>query len=88
MKRANRKLPPPFDMNNAALWQWRELQDEIGGTFRGKGFTAHEIWKLGIIAEHQADLRRRHLEHKYLETLKEYRVQFGLPPLPPLSRAA
>ena len=87
-KGRNRKLPPPFDMNRAALWQWFELQDEFGGTFRGQGFSVAEIWKLGVIAEHQADYRRRHLEDKYFRTMQEYRLQFGLPALPPIQTKA
>ena len=89
MKRINRKLAPPFELNSAAMWQWNELQDEFGGTFRGKGFTAAQIWKLAVVAEHQADWRRNHIEPKYFDTMKIYRHQFGLPPLPPIvSKAA
>ena len=82
-KRNNRKLTPPFPLNQGQFDEWLALQDEFpNGTFRGQGFTESQIWKLAVIAEHQFDWRRRRIEEKYLFTLREYRGQFGLPPLP------
>ena len=74
-------IEPPFPMNSGVHREWVLLQQELGG-IRGKGFSDHQVWKLAIIAEHQADWRRGHIEPKYYITMQEYRQQFGLPPLP------
>ena len=88
-KRSNRKLRSPFELSPEALREWHALQDEVGGTFRGLGLSEAKLWKLCILAEHAADWRRRRIEPKYLETLKVYREQFGLPSLPlPEQKAA
>ena len=85
MKR--RSVKPPFEMNDAAVWQWHELQQELGG-IRGKGYAEWEIFRLAVLAEHQADFRRGHICDKHLRTMQDYREYFGLPPMPPVTCAA
>lgn len=82
MKGQNRPLPPPFEMNSGVHREWLALQDELGG-IRGKGFSEHQVWKLAIIAEHQADHHRRRLDFKYRCAMQDYRRSFGLPATPP-----
>lgn len=81
MKRSH-KLPPPFEMSRPVLHEWLKLQDELpGGTARGNVRHDWEVFRLGVMAEHQAEWKRnRHRAD--VETLKRYRVQFGLDPLP------
>lgn len=83
MKRRNNKLHPPFPLSPHALDEWHALQDEMGGTFRGLGLSEHKLWKLAVLAEHQADWRRGRIDPKFVDVLRYDRPKCGLPAFPP-----
>ena len=88
MKRQNRPLPPPFDLGRRATAQWFRIQsDEFDGTFRGKLDTP-QLCRMAVLAEHQGDYFANRLDDDLLDALKQYRQEFGLPPLPILKRRA
>lgn len=88
MKRQNRPLPPPFELGRRATAQWHRIQaEEFAGTFRGKLDTP-QLCRMAVLAEHQGDYFANRLDDDLLDALKQYRQEFGLPPLPILKRRA
>lgn len=83
MKRQNRPVQPPFELSSNAYRQWMNLQQELGGTIRGLCLTDHEIRRLALCAEHQADHFKRRLTDKLEWQMRDIREHHGLPPWPP-----
>ncbi|TQE92779.1 MAG: hypothetical protein FKY71_19155 [Spiribacter salinus] len=74
-------LRPPFRLPNLAGDQFRKLQLEIGGLW-GKG--THAVWRVALMAQHQADFIRGRLDDELTGELKRYRRELDLPELPDL----
>ena len=83
MRSENRALRPPFELASNAYKQWLSLQQELGGTIRGLGLSGHEVWRLALCAEHQADHFKNRLPDKLEWQMREIREHHGLPPYPP-----
>lgn len=74
-------LPPPHRLPALAGDQFRKLQIEIGGLW-GKG--EHTVWRVALMAQHQADFIRGRLDEELPTAMRRYRAEFELPELPDL----
>ena len=75
-------LPPPFRLPGLAGDQFRKLQIEIGG-IAGQG--TQRVWRVALMAEHQAQFIRGKLPGELIDELKCYRQELGLSELPDMS---
>jgi len=77
-------LQPPYRLPGLAGDQFRKLQIEIGG-IAGQG--THRVWRVALMAEHQALFIRGRLDAELIGEMKRYRQELGLSELPDLKAA-